>query len=597
MYSANWISGTGRRPYAPMPTATPMMPQSVSGVSNTRVLPNLACRPAVARNTPPMKPTSSPITMTSGSRSIITSSAELIAWIMFMRTVPSPVVSTGAWVSIVSVTRPAPCLRSRPSCRTCSGIHRAAPESAGACAARWTPEQVRGDEGSRGRWQTAASAFPRPWAARGLLLGDHHRLLLPEMPRHLLEHAVEQRVERLVQAVAEDAVLLGFLLRRLHFLGALEILRGVALLVPFADRDKVVLQALDRVAERPGGRLAGRAVLGGIVRRRMAFDAVGEVLDQRRALVGAGALGRPGGRRIDRQRVIAVDAQAGDAIADGARREGGRFRTGETGEARNRPLVVDDVEDHRGAVDAGEGAGGVEIALRGRALAAPGRGDARVALGGRGHRPAHGLRILRREVARDREEARLAHRIHDRQLLDLQPVALVRIDLVHHVDEAPAPRDEQPLLAIGGEAHILVIEREGGGDGDRLLAGALHVEAGLALALGAEHAFVERARQRHRTQHRAQRVGRQARVPRANRLAGLVEHAIQFLGLVDESGGPVGGGGTAHLAGGGQHHLGEIDRVAGAELRFRHMQRQRLQVGAHRVACHGLSTPSARSIP
>ena len=36
-----------------MPTATPMMPISVIGVSNTRVLPNFVCSPAVARNTPP----------------------------------------------------------------------------------------------------------------------------------------------------------------------------------------------------------------------------------------------------------------------------------------------------------------------------------------------------------------------------------------------------------------------------------------------------------------------------------------------------------------------------------------------------------------
>ena len=36
-----------------MPTATPTMPHSVIGVSNTRVLPYFACKPAVARNTPP----------------------------------------------------------------------------------------------------------------------------------------------------------------------------------------------------------------------------------------------------------------------------------------------------------------------------------------------------------------------------------------------------------------------------------------------------------------------------------------------------------------------------------------------------------------
>src|SRR5690242_691410 len=38
-----------------------------------------------------------------------------------------------------------------PSCRTCSGLHRAAKAMGQGFAARWTPEQVRGDEeaGSR----------------------------------------------------------------------------------------------------------------------------------------------------------------------------------------------------------------------------------------------------------------------------------------------------------------------------------------------------------------------------------------------------------------------------------------------------------------
>jgi hypothetical protein len=110
----------------------------------------------------------------------------------------------------------------------------------------------------------------------------------------------------------------------------------VALVVPFADRDEMVLQPLDRVAERPGRRLSSGAILQWIVRGRMAFDAVGEMLDQRRALVGPRALGGPGGGGIDGEGIVAVDAKSGDAITYGARREGGRFRPGEPGETRNR---------------------------------------------------------------------------------------------------------------------------------------------------------------------------------------------------------------------------------------------------------------------
>ena len=65
----------------------------------------------------------------------------------------------------------------------------------------------------------------------------------------------------------------------------------------------------------------------------------------------------------------------------------------------------------------------------------------------------------------------------------------------------------------------------GGGDRDRLLAGALHVEAGLALPLGAVHAVVEDAHRDHVAQHLAQRVGVELRVPRADRLMVLAEHA------------------------------------------------------------------------
>src|SRR5579864_5607324 len=50
------------------PTAVPRMPASASGVSTQRSSPKVSRRPAVARKTPPARPTSSPITSTFGSR-------------------------------------------------------------------------------------------------------------------------------------------------------------------------------------------------------------------------------------------------------------------------------------------------------------------------------------------------------------------------------------------------------------------------------------------------------------------------------------------------------------------------------------------------
>ena len=99
--------------------------------------------------------------------------------------------------------------------------------------------------------------------------------------------------------------------------------------------------AFSRAIGSPSGQAFGspaRAILAGIVRGRMAFGAIGEMLDQRRPLIGPRALGRPVRRGIDRQRIVAVDPQPGDAIADRARREGRRLGAGEAREAARSPI-------------------------------------------------------------------------------------------------------------------------------------------------------------------------------------------------------------------------------------------------------------------
>ncbi len=167
----------------------------------------------------------------------------------------------------------------------------------------------------------------------------------------------------------------------------------------------------------------------------------------------------------------------------------------------------------------------MEVAFRSAALAHPGRSDPAVALHRAGHRPAHRLRGLRREIAADGEEAVLAARIHDWQLAALQLVALVRVDLVDHLDQRVAALDQDALLAIAGEDHVVPRQRHRGRDAGRLLPGALHVEAGLALPLSAEHALVERARHRHVAEHGAQRIGIELGIPRPVRLVVIAQHA------------------------------------------------------------------------
>ena len=213
------------------------------------------------------------------------------------------------------------------------------------------------------------------------------------------------RLDIVLALLGEDAELFGLLLRRAHGRFAFGSHRRVAVLVPFAEREQMRLQPLDRVAERPRLGFVDRAVAARVVRGRMALGAIGEEFDQGRAEIGPRPLGRPAHRRIDRERVIAVDAQAGHAIADRALGEGRALGAGDPGEARDRPLVVHDREDHRHVVDGGEGHRRMEVALGGRAVADPAHRDAAVALDRRRHRPADRLRKLRAEVARDGEEA------------------------------------------------------------------------------------------------------------------------------------------------------------------------------------------------
>src|SRR5438477_1009576 len=73
------ISQTGRQPAMQSPMALPRIPASASGVSTQRFSPKRSRSPAVARKTPPARPTSSPMTMTVSSRSSSTCSASFTA--------------------------------------------------------------------------------------------------------------------------------------------------------------------------------------------------------------------------------------------------------------------------------------------------------------------------------------------------------------------------------------------------------------------------------------------------------------------------------------------------------------------------------------
>src|SRR5690606_6878516 len=150
-----------------------------------------------------------------------------------------------------------------------------------------------------------------------------------------------------------------------------------------------------------GLRPIGGRVVGGGVRA----DAVGHMLDEGGAKIAARALGRPFGDRVDRQIIVAVDAKCGNAETKPPRGERARTAPRYALEGGDRPLVVDDIEDDRGAVGRSEDKGRMEIALGGRAIAHPADGYLRVVADSRGHRPADRLDILGGEIAGYREEA------------------------------------------------------------------------------------------------------------------------------------------------------------------------------------------------
>src|SRR5262249_49709484 len=62
-----------------MPTHKPLISSSANGVSITRSGPKRSCKPSVARNTPPLTPTSSPRTRTLMSSCMARASAKLMA--------------------------------------------------------------------------------------------------------------------------------------------------------------------------------------------------------------------------------------------------------------------------------------------------------------------------------------------------------------------------------------------------------------------------------------------------------------------------------------------------------------------------------------
>src|SRR5260370_7803868 len=102
---------------------------------------------------------------------------------------------------------------------------------------------------------------------------------------------------------------------------------------------------------------------------------------------------------MTRQEVVASYWIHRHAVPGTALREGLVLTTCETLEGGDRPLVVDQVENHRRLVHGSESHRVVEVGFGARALADPARGNPLFALDTPSHPPPDFLRNLRSQVA------------------------------------------------------------------------------------------------------------------------------------------------------------------------------------------------------
>jgi len=225
----------------------------------------------------------------------------------------------------------------------------------------------------------------------------------------------------------------------------------------------------------------------------------------------------------------------------------------------------------------GKGDPGVEVGLGGGAVANPARCHLGVALDGGRHGPAYGLNDLRGQVARDREKTLLLAGVHHRQLPAFERVVLVGVQLADHLHHiAVVTREQQALLAVGGETHVAINQSHSVGTGDGFLTQALHVKRHLLLPLCQLHAHVKRPRPEHGTQTLFQQGRIHFGRPGANGVAVLVEDTDQRKCQVAGLRGLHVDRGAAHGTSFRQGEVGKIGVMARSPSGLRHMQTQRL---------------------
>ena len=210
----------------------------------------------------------------------------------------------------------------------------------------------------------------------------------------------------------------------------------------------------------------------------------------------------------------------------------------------------------------------MKIGFGARAFADPARGQMVLALECCRHRPADGLRELRRQIAGNREQVPGTRVVHHRKLPPLAHVARVRQQLAHHVDQRGAADDVQALIAIGREQHVARLERHALRDRHRFLSQGAHVEGDLAGALRALHALIVETREQHVPKAHLHLLRVEVRMPGPDGLVVVVQHPHQLHGegaQLPDLGTHFGPG---HRPGGREMDIAEIGFFARAGRRF-----------------------------
>mmetsp|Transcript_117771 Transcript_117771/g.329791 ORF Transcript_117771/g.329791 Transcript_117771/m.329791 type:complete len:551 (-) Transcript_117771:227-1879(-) len=338
----------------------------------------------------------------------------------------------------------------------------------------------------------------------------HELPLLLQVPRHLRVVVREALLDRrlllgLAGLEGGDDLLLGERLRRLLLLGVPDAL-GLEELAPPGD-GALLLPLADLL-------LVLAAVRFRVVRRRVVANPVRHELDEDGRPLLHSHPPRLLRRGVDRDEVVTVDADGGDA--EGRPAAGDAVAAVLVLHARGDGVAVVAADEERlRPVDRGHVQRRQRVALGGGAVAEVGHGDAVIPAELVGVARAGCLRHLGAEHRMHGLHVLVQHAVVDLQVAALAAVALVANVLVHDLLRGEAAPKEHAELPVLRPDHVLPLQGRGGAHAGSLLAEVRAVEADPALALHRLQELVVDGRLDHELVHLHALVQREGqRLPR-----------------------------------------------------------------------------------